>query len=184
MARNGLFDLRARPRIPLPAKLFLFDVVGVLESKGVLPDGSDEDNQILVPIRTALRRVFNVTWLTGIFVSVEDRDRLDEARAAIADLMRARHGRDDFSLQNTEKMLAMQKRTADLLSLLASGLAGVALLVSGSGILALMMMSVKERTSEIGLRRALGATTRDILGQFLLEATMLAGGGWLLGSAL
>jgi putative ABC transport system permease protein len=95
--------------------------------------------------------------------------------------MRDRHGREDFSIQNTMKFVSMQKRTADFLTLLATGLGAVALIVGGTGILALMMMSVKERTREIGLRMALGATPGEILMQFLFEATLLATGGWVAG---
>ena len=161
----------------------IFEVIGVLESKGVAPDGSDEDNQIFVPLKTVLRRVLNKPSLSGIFVSVRDPRRIDDARRAIAEVLRARHGRDDFGIQNTMKFVAMQKQTADFLTLLAAGLGGIALVVAGSGILALMTMSVKERTSEIGLRMALGATPRDVLLQFLFEATLLTGCGWLAGIA-
>ncbi len=137
-----------------------------------------------MPIRTALRRVLNDTWLTSVFVSARDPSKMDEARAAITTLLRARHGRDDFSLQNTTKFVAMQKQAADSLTWFGTGLGAVALLVGGTGILALMMMSVKERTSEIGLRMAVGATPRDVLVQFLFEATLLAGGGWVAGLVL
>jgi putative ABC transport system permease protein len=155
----------------------ILDVIGVMEAKGVMPDGSDEDNEILVPIRTAMRRLFNVTWLNGIFITVDNPARM----GAISELLRARHGRDDVGIQNTTKFVAMQKRVVDSMTLLAAGIGGVALLVGGAGILALMLMSVKERTSEIGVRMAVGATPRDVLVQFLLEATMLAVGGWLIG---
>jgi putative ABC transport system permease protein len=158
----------------------IFDVIGVMEAKGMMPDGSNEDNEILVPIRTALRRVFNITWLSGIFITVDDPARMGE----IGDLLRARHGREDFGIQNTTKFVAMQKRVVDSMTLLAAGIGGVALLVGGAGILALMMMSVKERTSEIGVRMAVGATPRDVLVQFLLEATLLAFGGWTIGVLL
>ena len=109
---------------------------------------------------------------------------VDAARAEITALLRERHGRDDFAVQNTTKFLAMQKQTADFLTLLATGLAGIALLVGGAGILALMLMSVRERTGEIGLRMAVGATPHDILAQFLFEATLLALGGWMAGLAI
>lgn len=156
-----------------------FDVIGILEEKGVSADGSDEDNQVLIPIHTAMRRVFNTTWLTTVFVrSVDD---IGAAQREIAELLRQRHGRDDFGVQNTTKFLSMEKQTADFLTMLGTALAGVALVVGGTGILALMMMSVRERTSEIGLRLAVGATPRDILVQFLFEATLLAIGGWMTG---
>ncbi len=162
----------------------VFEVIGVLEAKGTSPDGADEDNQILVPTKTALRRVANATWLTSVFVSVKDPDAIDEARARITELVRSRHGREDFSIQNTAMFLSMQKQTAGFLTMLAAGLGGIALLVGGTGTLALMLMSVKERTREIGLRMALGATPRDILTQFLFEATLLATGGWAAGLAI
>ncbi len=158
-----------------------FEVIGVLEAKGVTADGADEDNQVLVPFRTAMRRVFNTTWLTTIFVTATD---VDAARAEIAELLRTRHGREDFSVQNTTMFLSMQQETADFLTLLATGLAAIALIVGGAGILALMMMSVQERTGEIGLRIAVGATPSDILAQFLFEATLLALGGWMAGLAI
>jgi putative ABC transport system permease protein len=167
-----------------------FEVIGVLQAKGIQADGSDQDNQILIPIRTALRRVFNLTWLTPIFVRVCDPAPMTTAETEMAQLLRKRHrlepgGRpDDFSIQNKTKVLATQKQIADSLTKLALGLAGVSLLVGGIGILALMLMSVKERTGEIGLRIAVGARRGDILLQFLSEAAMLAAGGWLAGLIL
>jgi len=166
------------------------EVIGILQAKGILADGSDQDNQILIPIRTALRRVFNVTWLNPIFVSVRDPNQMTAAETEIAHLLRARHRLepgatpDDFAIQNKSRMLATQKQLADSLTNLALGLAGVSLLVGGTGILALMMMAVKERTGEIGLRMAVGARRADILFQFLAEATLLAAGGWLAGLIL
>lgn len=167
-----------------------FAVIGVLQAKGILADGSDQDNQILIPINTALRRVFNLTWLNPIFVSVRDTDKMTAAETELALLLRMRHrlepqGKpDDFAIQNKTKVLAMQKQLADSLTKLAIGLAGVSLLVGGIGILALMSMSVKERTGEIGLRIAVGARPGDILLQFLAEAALLAAGGWLSGLIL
>lgn len=163
-----------------------FEVIGVLQAKGVLADGSDQDNQVFIPIRTALRRVFNSTWLAAVFVGVRDPKRMDQTEAEVRALLRERHrldaGKpDDFAVQSQAKLLAMQRMTSDSLTLLASGLAGVSLLVGGTGILALMLLSVKERTVEIGLRMAVGARPRDILVQFLTEATLLAVGGWFTG---
>jgi putative ABC transport system permease protein len=166
-----------------------FEVVGVLEAKGVLADGSDEDNQVVIPLRTALRRVFNTTWISTVFVSVRDPQRMQDTETEIAALLRERHqleraGKpDDFAIQNKTRFLAAQQETIQSLTLFTSGLAAVALLVGGTGILALMLLSVKERTGEIGLRRAVGARPRDILVQFLAEATVLALGGWIAGVA-
>jgi len=167
-----------------------FQVIGVLDAKGVQADGSDEDNEVLIPNRTALRRLFNSTSLNPVFVSVRDPRNMGEAENEIANLLRARHrlgsdGKpDDFSVQNKTKALAAQKQVADSLTRLTTGLAGLAMLVGGTGILALMLMSVKERTGEIGLRMAVGARPKDILIQFLLEATLLSVGGWLIGIVL
>jgi putative ABC transport system permease protein len=173
-----------------------FEIVGVLEAKGVLADGSDEDNTIVIPIRTALRRVFNVAYLSTVFVTVRDvRDAgrpgpMDAAQAEIGALLRERHRRrgaalaDDFAIQDKTKLLASQREAVATLTLFTAGLSGLALLVGGTGILALMLLSVKERTGEIGLRLAVGARPRDILVQFLAEATALALGGWLAGVAV
>ncbi|HEX6101143.1 MAG TPA: ABC transporter permease [Thermoanaerobaculia bacterium] len=155
-----------------------FEVIGVLEAKGITPDGGDEDNQIVIPFRTAMRRAFNTTWLTTVFVTARD---VETARGEIERLLRARHRREDFGVQNTTRLLSMQKQTAGFLTLLATGLGAIALIVGGVGILALMLMSVRERTGEIGLRMAVGATPNDILAQFLFEATLLALGGWMAG---
>jgi putative ABC transport system permease protein len=170
-----------------------FAIVGVLEAKGVVADGSDEDSTIVIPIRTALRRVFNVAYLSTVFVTVRDssrRGQMDAAQAEIGALLRQRHRlrdnalADDFAVQDKAKLLASQKEAAATLTLFTAGLSGLALLVGGTGILALMLLSVKERTGEIGLRLAVGARPRDILIQFLAEATALALGGWLAGVAL
>ena len=161
-----------------------FEVIGVLEAKGVTPDGGDEDNQVVVPFRTAMRRVFNVTWITTIYVTAWSGEAAPPLSKDIRALLLERHGREDFAVQNTTKFLSMQKQTADFLTLLATGLGAIALVVGGAGILALMLMSVRERTSEIGLRMAVGATPNDILAQFLFEATLLALGGWMAGLAI
>ncbi|HEY6554351.1 MAG TPA: ABC transporter permease [Vicinamibacteria bacterium] len=165
-----------------------FEVIGVLEPKGIQADGSDQDGNVFVPIRTALRRVFNTTSLSAVFVSVAGRERMPEVDAALRDLLRERHrlrkgAPDDFQVQDQARLLAMQQQVVEALTLLTAGLAAVSLLVGGAGIFALMFLSVKERTSEIGLRMAVGARPRDVLVQFLGEATLLAVGGWLLGSA-
>ena len=181
-----LFPLRDAVGQTLLVRGVPFQVVGVLAARGVLADGSDEDGNVFIPIRTALRRVLNTTWLSSIFVSVVDRQRMGEAEAQIQHLLRDHHRLDlqepdDFDVQNQSKLLAMRSAVADWLTLLAGGMAGVSLLVGGTGVLALMLLSVKERTGEIGLRMAVGALPRDIFVQFLVEATMLAFVGWLSG---
>ena len=167
-----------------------FTVVGVLEPKGVEADGSNEDSQVLIPLATALRRVFNRTGLSGVFVSVRDPERLGAAEVEIQALLRQRHpsrrsaSSDDFAVQDRTKFLVAQKEMTNSLTLFTTGLAAVGLLVGGVGILALMLLAVRERTGEIGLRRAVGATPRDILVQFLFEAGLLALLGWGVGMAM
>lgn len=163
-----------------------YDVIGVLAAKGVLADGSDEDKLVVVPLRTALRRVLNITWLDTVFVSVERPELLARTEDALRALLRERHRLrpdepDDFSIQDKTKAVASQRETVAFLSLLTTGLASLALLVGGTGILALLLLGVRERRVEIGLRVALGATPRDVFAQFLAEAAALAASGWVIG---
>jgi len=162
-----------------------FEVIGVLAAKGVAADGSDQDGQILMPIRTALRRVLNVSWLNAVFVRVVDADRMDAAVARIARELDARHRwTNDVDVQNTSRLFAFQQQAAASLDLLTTALAALAMAIGAGGVVALMFLSVKERTSEIGLRIAVGAMPRDILIQFLGEATALALVGWAAGVAI
>jgi putative ABC transport system permease protein len=165
-----------------------FDVVGVLAPKGVLADG-DEDDQVIVPTRTALRRLLNVTWLSAVYVSASDPNAVHATETAIGDLLVRRHPprqtqQAAFEIQDASRFFTLQRRTTEALAGLTTGLAGVALGVGGTGIMALMLLSVRERTSEIGLRVAVGATPRDIVVQFLLESLILALCGWTAGVAL
>ncbi|PTY07908.1 multidrug ABC transporter substrate-binding protein [Opitutaceae bacterium EW11] len=166
-----------------------FDVIGILAAKGTTAEGADQDNQILIPLRTALRRVFNTTWLTTIYAGVADPDRMDTVETELQLLLRDRHRRgvdqriDDFAVQNTTKTRAFQQEMIESLSRYAAGLAAIALVLGGIGILALMLLSVRERTGEIGLRMAVGALPRDVLIQFLIEAAVLAILGWIAGAA-
>lgn len=163
-----------------------FDVIGVLEPKGVNYAGVDEDDQILIPVTTALRRVFNVTHLTSLYVQARDERMLDSAAAQVGALLRERHriraGRpDDFTIQTQAEILAAAQETSGTFTLLLGSVAGISLFVGGVGILAMMVISVRERTKEIGVRRAVGARRRDILAQFILEAASLSLAGGLIG---
>jgi len=170
-----------------------FVVIGVLESKGLSLDGYNWDSQVFVPIRTALRRVFQLTYLSSVLVQALDEGRMERAESQIRELLRERHRldrlgkKDDFSIQSQLQVRRVQEQTASSFTILIAGIAGVSLLVGGVGILAIMLMSVRERTSEIGLRMATGARRRDILLQFLVEALVLGFiggiGGVLLGVA-
>jgi putative ABC transport system permease protein len=167
-----------------------FQVIGTLAEKGASAGGMDEDTQVFIPVQTALRRVFNVRSLTNVFVTVADADALRRGREEIAGLLRERHrldrhGKpDDFAVQDQAKLLATQAQVARTLTLATTGLAAISLLIGGIGIVALMLLSVRERTSEIGLRLAVGARPWDILVQFLGEAMALAVAGGAVGVAL
>lgn len=162
-----------------------FEVIGVTASKGVDANGLDQDDLVIVPLATAQRRLMNVEHIQTIYVQAKSSDRLDAAEAEMRQVLRRRHRLvdkpDDFTLQNQATLLAVERETAQAMTLLIGSVSGISLLVGGVGILAVMLISVRERTREIGLRRAIGARRCDIRNQFLVESGMLAGLGGLLG---
>ena len=166
-----------------------FLVIGVLGAKGLDIAGQDQDDQILVPLRTALRRLFNVSHLSTIYVSVDDSAAMETAAVTIAEVLRERHRlrpgvQDDFVIQNQSALLETQAAVSDTFTLLLGSIGGISLLVGGIGILAMTLIAVRERTREIGLRRAVGARRRDILLQFLIETGLLSATGGIGGVAL
>lgn len=161
-----------------------FEVIGVLQEKGTNAAGLDEDDQIVVPISTALRRVFSVTHLQMIFVSAKSAGLLDRAAGEIAEVLRESHrlrGEDDFQVQSQRDVLQAQSTVADTFAVSIGAMSGFALLVGALGIVGVMLLAVRERRIEIGVRRATGATQRDIAVQFLSEAMALSVGGGALG---
>ncbi|HET7159321.1 MAG TPA: ABC transporter permease, partial [Burkholderiales bacterium] len=170
------------------------EVVGVLERKGQSLQGQDQDDIILMPITTARNRVFGGTSVklrTVNYISVKVRDGADmaQAEAEIRTLLRQRHklqpGQDDdFSMRNLSEVLGAREESTRIMTLLLASVAAVSLLVGGIGIMNIMLVSVTERTREIGLRMAVGARGRDILSQFLVEAVTLALVGGLCGILL
>ena len=172
-----------------------FTVIGVLESKGQSMMGSDQDDLILMPISTARKRVLGSGNLAKqrsvgtIWVKVAEGYDMKAAEEQVRSLLRQRHrlqaGQDDdFSLRNLEEVAATQEASSRVLALLLAAVASVSLVVGGIGIMNIMLVSVTERTREIGLRMAVGARTRDILGQFLVEAVTLSLIGGLVGIAI
>jgi len=169
-------------------------IVGVLAPKGQSATGSDQDDVLYVPISTLRNRIQGQAAgrLKRIsFVSVKVRDGLSmgDAESSIRDLLRQRHklqsGQDDdFSIRNLTEILQAQEQSSRVLTYLLAAVASVSLLVGGIGIMNIMLVSVTERTREIGLRMAVGARGRDILKQFLVEATTLALIGGVIGVAL
>jgi len=162
-----------------------FEVVGVTRSKGVDANGVDQDDLIIVPLATAMRRLVNVTYVDRIYVQAVNAAALPRAETQVRRVLRRRHRLrekdDDFTIQNQATLLETERETSRSMTFLVGGAAGISLLVGGVGILAVMLISVRERTGEIGLRRAVGALNRDIRNQFLLEAAILSCSGGLLG---
>jgi putative ABC transport system permease protein len=167
-----------------------FEVVGVLEPKGNDVNGIDQDDQVVVPLRTALRRLFNVEHLGAIHFQARDQNATAAAVAQVRETLRDRHrlnragAPDDFTIQTQAELIETQREVSETFTTLTGSIAAVSLLVGGIGILAVMLIAVRERTREIGLRLAVGASRRDIRTQFVLEAAILGMGGGLAGIAL
>ena len=166
-----------------------FKVIGVLAPKGLDINGNDQDDLIIIPLLTALRRLFNLTYINAIYVQAINSDSMARAESEIRAILRRRHhlreGRpDDFTIQNQALVLKTKLASGRALTLLVTAIAAVSLLVGGIGIVAVMLMSVRERIKEIGIRRAVGAKKRDILIQFLSESLLLSVGGGIIGTII
>ncbi len=168
-----------------------FDVVGLMESKGS-SFGSNQDDAIFIPISTMSKRVIGRTSpfglrLSFISVSAKDSQSMDAAEFQINNLLRLRHkivGENDFTVRNQKDALQIVTTITDALTLLLSAIAGISLLVGGIGVMNIMLVSVTERTQEIGLRKAIGATQKDILIQFTIEAIILSTIGGIVGTLI
>jgi len=174
-----------------------FRIIGVLESKGGSSFGS-QDNTVLIPFTTAQSRLIRRTsgQVDIIYVEADNSDVVDQASAEVSDILRARHrtaiGADDFTVSSQQDFVATAQTITGVLTIFLGGVASISLLVGGIGIMNIMLVSVTERTREIGLRKAIGARKRDILTQFLTESALLSlvGGligilfGWLIAMAI
>jgi len=166
-----------------------FRVVGVLATKGGTGWGGDQDDTILVPITTAQRRLMGVTHVNWVVASAVSESQVDAAVTQITDLLRQRHrihpgDNDDFFIRTQLEAANTAEATSRVMTLLLASIAAVSLLVGGIGIMNIMLVSVTERTREIGIRRAIGAKRMDILMQFLVEAAFLSLAGGALGVGL
>ncbi len=166
-----------------------FLVTGVLMPKGLSPQGTDQDDIIVMPYTSAMKRVVGGTTLRGIDVQVASPNDLAPAQQQITTLLRQRHniraGRDDdFTVRNQQEIAETATATSRVMALLLGAIASVSLIVGGIGIMNIMLVSVTERTREIGVRLAVGAHGRDILTQFLIEAVALSVIGGVIGIAL
>ncbi len=163
-----------------------FLVTGVLTPKGLSPQGTDQDDIVIMPYTSAMKRVIGGTTLRGINVQVSSPNDLAPAQQQITELLRQRHnirpGRDDdFTVRNQEEIAEAATSTSRVMTLLLGAIASVSLVVGGIGIMNIMLVSVTERTREIGVRLAVGAHGRDILTQFLIEAVTLSSIGGIIG---
>ena len=166
-----------------------FTIVGVLQSKGQSGFGRDQDDQIVVPITSQQYRLTGIRWVNSIVISAATTDSVDAVVKSASALLRLRHhlsaGQDDdFNIRNVANVQAAFKETSRIQSLLLAGVALISLLVGGIGIMNIMLVSVTERVREIGIRMAVGAKSRDIRSQFLIEAVTLACIGGAIGIAI
>ncbi|HEX4964449.1 MAG TPA: ABC transporter permease [Thermoanaerobaculia bacterium] len=155
-----------------------FRVIGILAPKGETATGQDQDDTILMPVSTALHKLKGTSWLDDIVCSAISPEAIRPAKDQIVRLLRQRHhlragAPDDFNLRSPEEILQAQQETSRTFTVLLASIASVSLLVGGIGIMNIMFVTVTERTREIGVRRAVGATRRSVLSQFLLEAVLL-----------
>ncbi len=164
-------------------------VVGVLSSKGFNPLGQDEDNTIIVPLNVLLRQMMGVDRPAGMICSARSDDLVEEAVDQIRALLRQRHHlneseEDDFEVVTLKEKIELARKTSNIMTLLMVSIAGVSLVVGGIGIMNIMLVAVTERTREIGIRMAIGATQGAINRQFLIEAGVISALGGLMGIGL
>ena len=166
-----------------------FRVIGVLNSKGNGTMGNDQDDVIFIPYTTAMERVEGVDYLRMVYVVASDDNGIDRLQSDIENLLRVRHSikdtnLDDFNIQNMKSIMETMEQTTGTLTLFLGAVAAISLVVGGIGIMNIMLVSVTERTREIGIRKALGATYFAIVTQFLIEAVVISLMGGLIGIAL
>ena len=161
-----------------------FEVIGVLSEKGASGRGNDRDDVALVPLTTGSMRLFGRQYLSSIAVKVTDASLIDDVEKAIHAQLMMRHQTEDFQIRNTVELLDMVSETQNTLTVLLGSVAAISLLVGGIGVMNIMLVSVTERTREIGIRMATGARMSNILLQFIIEALVVGGIGGLIGVAL
>ncbi len=161
-------------------------IIGVLAMKGQSAGGFDQDDLIVIPYTTAMHKLRGISWIDDAYFSTDSSDQIPSAEESIAALLRQRHHLrpeepDDFNIRHPEDILQAQEQTSETFTLMLGSIASVSLLVGGIGIMNIMLVSVTERTREIGVRMAIGATEHDVQNQFLIEALALSMIGGLCG---
>jgi len=163
-----------------------FRVIGILGAKGQSGNGTDQDDVVMVPYTTMMKLVMGVTYIQQIIVAAVSADTTQEANTQITSLLRQRHkirqgADDDFMIRNLSDIAEAASNSATVMAVLLGSIASVSLLVGGIGIMNIMLVSVTERTREIGIRMAVGARSRDIMLQFIVEAVVMAASGGVIG---
>ena len=166
-----------------------FRIIGVLNSKGSGAMGNDQDDMVIIPYTTAMERVEGIDYLRMIYVVGKDENGINRLQSDIENLLRVRHGikdtnLDDFNIQNMNSIMETMEETTGTLTLFLGAVAAISLVVGGIGIMNIMLVSVTERTREIGVRKALGATYSVIVTQFLIEAVVISLMGGIIGIIL
>ena len=162
----------------------LFEVIGVADAKGASPMGTDQDDTIFVPYTTALTRISGRPYLSDLTVRAADGANIDDVQGRIHATLLNRHRIEDFQVRNMASIMAAASQTQDTLTLLLASVAAISLLVGGIGVMNIMLVSVTERTREIGILMATGARVRDIMLQFNIEAAVVCAIGGVIGVAL
>lgn len=159
----------------------LFQVVGIMSEKGASPMGSDQDDVIFVPYSTSSLRLSGQRYLRNVTVAVEDVTQIDETQDAVDKLLLERHGTVDYQIRNMASIMEAMEQTQNTLTILLGSIAAISLLVGGIGVMNIMLVSVTERTREIGIRMATGARESNIMQQFLIEAMVVSAIGGAIG---
>ncbi len=161
-----------------------FEVLGVMTAKGASAFGGDQDDTVFVPVLTGLVRLFGQNYLNNMIVKVDDLDNIDATQDAITSLLKTRHRIEDFHIRNMQSFINMATEAQNTLTVMLGTIAAISLVVGGIGVMNIMLVSVTERTREIGIRMATGARMRDILLQFNIEAVVVCAVGGVLGVLL
>lgn len=159
----------------------LFQVIGVMSERGADPGGQDQDDKVFVPFNTGSLRVIGQRYLRNITISVDDEKNMPEVQTRVHALLMDRHGTEDFQIRSMSSLIDMVSETQNTMTFLLGSIAAISLLVGGIGVMNIMLVSVTERTREIGVRMATGARTRNIMQQFLIEALVVSALGGVIG---
>lgn len=162
----------------------LFQVIGVMAERGADPGGQDQDDKILVPYTTGSLRIMGRRYLRNVTISVDSEDHMTDVQSSVTSLLSERHGSEDFTIRNMASLIDTLSATQNTMTILLGSIAAISLLVGGIGVMNIMLVSVTERTREIGVRMATGARQRNIMQQFLIEALTVSAMGGIIGVIL